>query len=282
MEKSPVPDIALARTMGRGESLTRTLSAAVLAPLALLAVWLGGSVYALLAIAAAIVAFGEWSTMTGEGRAAWAAGGAALAAILSIAAFGDADLAVPLLLLPVAIGLAAGGLSPRLGWLALGVLAVGLPSLALIILREPGLSGLLAIVFLLLVVWSTDIAAYFGGRRFAGPKLWPRVSPGKTWSGAASGLGAASLVASVFAVSTGVSVAAAIGLAVALSIAAQVGDLAESAVKRACGAKDSGRLIPGHGGLLDRVDGLYGAAALALWLAVAGLGGGILVMDGPA
>ena len=281
MAKSPVPDIAMVRSAGR-ESRTRALSASVLAPVALVAVWLGGPVYAVFVGGAAIIAFGEWAAMTGEGRAAWVAGGVVLAVVLALAAFSGTDLALALLLVPIAIGLAAGALMPRLGWGALGILAVGLPSLALILLRKPGLSGLLAIVFLLLAVWSTDIAAYFGGRRFAGPKLWRRVSPGKTWSGAVTGLAAAILAAILFAAATGVTLAGAIGLAAILSIAAQAGDLAESTVKRAWGAKDSGRIIPGHGGLLDRVDGLYGAAALALVLAMTGLGGGIFILDGPA
>ena len=269
--------MAMARSTA-SESRTRFLSALALAPLALLAVWLGGLVYALVVIAAAVIAFGEWLAMTGEGHLAWLSGGMVLAVLLALAAYGNSRIAVPLLLVPVAAGLAAGVLVPRIGWLALGFLAIGLPSLALILLREPGTAGLLAIAFLLIVVWSTDIAAYFGGRRFGGPKLWRRVSPGKTWSGALNGLCAAMLAATLFAVATDAAPLAAIGLAIVLSVAAQAGDLAESALKRACGMKHSGRIIPGHGGVLDRVDGLFGAVTIALILAVAGLGGGILVM----
>ncbi|MGX8832508.1 phosphatidate cytidylyltransferase [Brucella abortus] len=123
--------------------------------------------------------------------------------------------------------------------------------------------GFTTIVFLFAVVWSTDITAYFNGRALGGPKLAPRFSPNKTWSGAIGGAAAAVagglLVASLVAAPGGWGVPV---LALLLSIVSQIGDLAESWVKRQFGAKDSGRLLPGHGGVLDRVDGLVAAAAL--------------------
>jgi phosphatidate cytidylyltransferase len=127
------------------------------------------------------------------------------------------------------------------------------------------------VVLLLAAVWATDIGAYLAGRWIGGPRMAPSISPGKTWSGAAGGLLAAVLVAlALAAATTGAFRAGPALLALVLSLAAQAGDLLESAVKRRCGVKDSGRLIPGHGGLLDRVDGILAAAPvlalLELWL----------------
>lgn len=127
--------------------------------------------------------------------------------------------------------------------------------------------GLVAIIFLAAVVWATDIGAYFVGRGVGGPKLAPLVSPNKTIAGALGGLGsaviAALLVHLLFGVSSWV---AAVVLAVLLSLLSQAGDLFESWLKRRAGVKDSGRVIPGHGGVMDRVDGLV-FAAFGLWLA---------------
>ena len=137
-------------------------------------------------------------------------------------------------------------------------------------------AGALLILFLFLVVWVTDIAAYFVGRRLGGPKLWRRVSPGKTWSGAIGGFLAALAVGYGVALASGLSTP--LGWVVAsglLSVFSQVGDLFESALKRRFGVKDSGRIIPGHGGVMDRIDGLVGAAILGYALALA-LGGPML------
>ena len=141
--------------------------------------------------------------------------------------------------------------------------------------------GWAAVLFILVVVWATDIAAYFAGRGIGGPKLWPRVSPKKTWSGALGGTAAALVAGGLVVALSGIGgFVTGAALAVPLSIAAQAGDLFESAVKRKFGVKDSGTIIPGHGGVLDRVDGLFGAAALAWLLAGLGLGGGILMLPG--
>jgi phosphatidate cytidylyltransferase len=127
------------------------------------------------------------------------------------------------------------------------------------------------VLFVLLVVWTSDIGAYIAGRALGGPKLAPRISPGKTWSGAAGGTLAAVAVGVVLQLGwPHGSMAQAIGVTAALSIVSQLGDLFESGVKRYYGAKDSSRLIPGHGGLLDRLDGVLAAAPaaalLAMWL----------------
>ena len=124
------------------------------------------------------------------------------------------------------------------------------------------------VLFVMAVVWAGDIGAYVAGRALGGPRLAPRISPGKTWSGAAGGTACAVLAGMALAWTPG-----AAALALALSVVAQAGDLLESAVKRLLGAKDSGRLIPGHGGLLDRLDGVLAAApAACAWLLLAGPG----------
>jgi phosphatidate cytidylyltransferase len=145
-----------------------------------------------------------------------------------------------------------------------------------VILRTDPVLGLAAVLWLFAVVWATDVVAYAVGRALGGPRLWPRVSPGKTWSGAIGGTLAGML--------GGVAVAAAAGVprlwpvalvALVASILSQAGDLFESALKRGAGVKDSGRLIPGHGGLMDRLDGFAAAAAFAVLLGTlrAGAGG---------
>jgi len=143
--------------------------------------------------------------------------------------------------------------------------------------REHPRLGLVAILWMFAVVWLTDIAAYFAGRRFGGPKLWPRVSPKKTWSGFFGGLvagvaagGIVVLVAGRFGVAAPVSFAIVVLLSAVASVLSQLGDLGESALKRRFGAKDSGVLIPGHGGVMDRLDGFWAAAAL-IGLVLAGV-----------
>jgi phosphatidate cytidylyltransferase len=148
-------------------------------------------------------------------------------------------------------------------WIAAGAVYAAILAIAPIFLRFDPDFGLAAILFLFAVVWGTDIAAYFAGRAFGGPKLWPAVSPNKTWSGALGGV-----VASICA---GVAVAAyavvpagpAAVLAAVLSVAAQGGDLFESHLKRHFGVKDSSHIIPGHGGVMDRIDGFVVAACVA-------------------
>ncbi len=132
--------------------------------------------------------------------------------------------------------------------------------------REPG--GAQTILFVFCVVWASDIGAYMVGRLVGGPKLAPSISPGKTRSGAVGGLGAVVLVGLVAAWLGGGSYGTAAMVAAGLGVAAQAGDLLESAVKRHFGVKDSGNLIPGHGGLLDRLDAVLTAAPLA-WALVA-------------
>jgi phosphatidate cytidylyltransferase len=146
---------------------------------------------------------------------------------------------------------------------ALGVFYAGLPAVAMIWLRSDESLGMLAVIFVIVIVIVSDTAGFVFGRALGGPKLWPRLSPNKTWAGMIGALVASSIIGALFWYA--VPEASAVRLAatgVVLSLAAQGGDLAESALKRRFGAKDSGSLIPGHGGVMDRVDGLVAAAAV--------------------
>jgi phosphatidate cytidylyltransferase len=155
-------------------------------------------------------------------------------------------------------------------WSAGGVFYAGLPAVALIWLRADPAYGLIAVLYLFAIVWTTDTAAYGFGRWLGGPKLAPRISPKKTWAGLLGGMTSAGAVGAAFAWAADVPVAWAGLLAIILAGIAQAGDLGESGIKRVYGIKDSSRLIPGHGGVLDRIDGLIfvavAAGALA-WIA---------------
>jgi phosphatidate cytidylyltransferase len=153
---------------------------------------------------------------------------------------------------------------------AAGLLVIGGPLVALLWLRGQPQTGLLLVLFLFLVTWANDIAAYFAGKLIGGPKLAPSISPKKTWSGALGGLAAGVATGYAFAVVGGSNAPLTMALlAGLLAVVGQIGDLVKSTLKRRSGVKDSGHSIPGHGGVLDRVDGLLAAtAALALvvWL----------------
>lgn len=168
-------------------------------------------------------------------------------------------------------------------WVASGFLYAASLFVAPVMLRADAGYGLLAIVLLFGIVWSTDIFGYFFGRAIGGPKLMPRISPKKTWSGAIAGTVGAMLVAvavaSVFKLSGLIAIAA---VALLLSVCAQAGDLFESFVKRKFGVKDSSQLIPGHGGVMDRLDGFWAAALAACIIGVSRGGfseaaGGLLI-----
>lgn len=168
-------------------------------------------------------------------------------------------------------------------WMVAGLCYAGVLLLAPIALRRDPSLGFVAIMFLFAVVWATDIVAYFTGRAFGGPKLWPAVSPKKTWSGAVGGTLGGVVAALLVVKLAGLVVAPMLVLVtLALSVASQAGDLLESALKRRAGAKDASQLIPGHGGLMDRLDGFLTAvlAAVMVGLLRGGLDGsarGLLV-----
>jgi phosphatidate cytidylyltransferase len=179
--------------------------------------------------------------------------------------------------------LAAGALVPeRRIWAMAGFFYAAIALIAAVLMRMDSGHGLAALILVLLVVWATDIGGYVAGRGIGGPKLWPRISPNKTWAGAIGGFAASLIVAAGFAAFRFAGTAPLLTLGAVLSIAAQCGDLFESAIKRRFGVKDSGSIIPGHGGLLDRLDGFVAAIVLAavfglLRGGVDGVGHGLMV-----
>jgi len=245
----------------------RALSAALLAPLALLCIWLGAGLWTAL-IAVAAVGLGiEWANLCGAPARSWP--GAAVPVQLTVAGLVTASgQPVPAMLLLLA-GAAYIWISTRRRALAAGVLYIGLPLVGLAWLREPGDVGRANVLYVVLIVWASDIGAYAVGRLLGGPKLAPAISPGKTWSGAVGGLLIAMAVGEIAAqwAAPGIPGRAA-AVACMLGVASAAGDLLESWIKRRFGVKDSGTLIPGHGGLLDRLDGLLAAAPAAALLAL--------------
>lgn len=255
----------------------RLVSALVMAPVALVMVMLGGWAFSLLIALVLVVMAAEWRHLTrvrlgnGGWTAALAVGAGLLVLVLgALERPGEAFL---VLLLGTGVSVAVARIveMPAL-WPSLGVLYLGLPALALVWLRGLPEIGGEVLVWLLVVVWTTDSAAYFAGRRFGGPRLAPLISPHKTWSGLFGGVLGGGLVGVVVAALAGSDrlVHAAV-LGAVLAVVSQIGDLTESALKRCAGVKDSGGLIPGHGGVLDRIDGLlFAAPALALFVLLVG------------
>jgi phosphatidate cytidylyltransferase len=254
---------------------TRALAAALLVPLTLGALLAGGWFWAAFVLLGLAILCWEWARLCGGSVLTWP-GMALPAAVLPAALLGALGWPLAGLLLAL-LGVALAVLGARraagpvpAAWLGFGALWIGLGGLALLWLRLAPEGGVAAALFLLLVVWASDIGAYAAGRRFGGPKLWPAVSPNKTWAGAAGGLLAATLVGLVAAAAfTGGWPGGAAALTAAgLGVCAQAGDLLESWLKRRFGVKDSSHLIPGHGGLLDRLDGVLAAAPVAALLGV--------------
>ena len=271
-----------AAEQGSRNLLVRVLAALVLAPLAIAIAYSGGWLWATLVTLASIGLYVEWLMIVGLARKArvTASGVAALAiaGICLIAARLDAALIV------LAIGLVAVALvSPeRRSWTATGFFYAAAAEIAAVLVRLDSSNGFVALVFVLLVVWVTDIGGYFAGRGISGPKLWPRVSPKKTWAGAIGGFVASVVVAVGFAALGLGKTSALLLLAALFSIVSQLGDLFESAVKRRFGVKDSSQIIPGHGGLLDRLDGFVAAVVVAAIFGVLrggadGVGRGLMV-----
>lgn len=260
------------------ELALRVVSALVMITVTLLVTWLGGLWFSAFFALISLQIFNEFRRLVAgacDARILLAAGAGLVAALLAWHAGGPA---VGVVLAAVSVlALATAELATTRGvWAAAGFGYAYVPFLAMASLRGAEPAGLLAILYLFACVWATDTFAYFAGRRFGGPKLAPRISPKKTWSGFAGGLaGALAVSFAVLSIAGEAPIAMAAFVAIALSLACQAGDLFESWVKRRFGRKDSGAIIPGHGGVLDRVDGLIFAAAAA-WLCGLASGGAAL------
>lgn len=273
----------------RSELTKRVVSGAVMGVVALLTTWTGGVILVVAFSLLGLFVLSEWETLTGARSQRRLIGGMVVVACAGAIAhwFGPvAAMAVAIGLLFLALG-AALLESPR-RWSFTGMAYAAWLVISLVSLRGHDSVGLSAIFFVFAAVWATDIAAYFGGRAIGGPKLMPTVSPNKTWSGALSGALAAIitcvgylLIADAHVAGRGDGVAHGLGallyvagIALALSIASQAGDLFESGLKRKFGAKDSGTILPGHGGFMDRVDGLVFASAAAFLIGMSFKGQG--------
>jgi phosphatidate cytidylyltransferase len=274
----PGPGGERAEPSDRQNFLRRTASALVLAPLAIAIAFAGGWVFAAACTVTAGLVLWEWSRLIagadGECVACTLVSG--LPALIGAALLAQSDIQGG----PIgAVGVIAAGAAfawerilawPRRGghscpWAAAGILYAAMVAICPILLRRDPQLGFAALLFLFATVWATDIFAYLTGRGIGGPLLAPRISPKKTWSGAVGGLAGGVVAGSVVAyASAGTHPVVGGVLALVLSIAAQGGDLLESAVKRRFGAKDTSALIPGHGGVMDRVDSLLVAALIAV------------------
>lgn len=253
----------------------RVLSAVVLAPLALAAAYAGNWPFAIFWTLAALLVLWEWiKLIAGAGHLLMFSSCGTALVVSAVIAMRPRPVAAMLLVILGALASLIFAPPMRRTWTASGVGYAGVMLLAPLYLRLDPQYGLQAILLLFAVVWTTDVLAYFAGRSFGGPKLCAAISPKKTWSGAVAGMVggviAAIALQRIFAeTGFGVFNSAAWGaLGLALSIASQSGDLMESWIKRRFGAKDASTLIPGHGGIMDRLDGFWAAALLACVIGV--------------
>jgi phosphatidate cytidylyltransferase len=243
--------------------MPRVAAAVAMGSVALAAAWVGGFVFAAFWWLAAIVVLWEWQRLVDGERLIErvAAGGVALA-LAALSALHNSIFGVVAALTVGAV--AVGWIARRRdsGWAAAGVLYAGALVASVGLLRVSPTFGMAAILWLFAVVWGTDIAAYFAGRLIGGPRLWPSVSPGKTWAGAIVGAFTGAAFGLMLAAWTN-RLAALFWLGLATAIMSELGDLFESALKRRFGVKDSSGLIPGHGGLMDRLDAFTSASFFA-------------------
>jgi phosphatidate cytidylyltransferase len=254
----------------KSEMLARIVSALVLAAIALGAVLASPWTFAALVIACGFAVAWEWGRLV-RGREfdpIFVLQAVAVAAVAIFVTMARPDLALLASGVAIVGTVALGASSKTLGWSLLGVIYSILPAWAMVWLRSDAALGATALLYLFAVAWTTDTTSYAVGRALGGPKFAPRISPRKTWSGLILGTLIPALVGYLFAVMVVDSSAWRLALiSIAIAAACQTGDLGESAVKRRFGAKDMSGLIPGHGGLLDRIDGLLIAAIAAALIA---------------
>jgi phosphatidate cytidylyltransferase len=246
----------------------RLISGIVLALVGFGAVWAGGALFEVLVLAVVGLAAWEVTRLCVPARPGfWASYG--MVAAVSIFAALRIDAPWPMMIFTAAalVGASAIGRFGDRPRAALYLFWLNVAGWGIITLRQGGVAPVL---WLVLVVVASDVAGYFAGRLIGGPKFWPAVSPKKTWAGTVAGWIAAALVGLAFAAHLGPGV---IWLSVIMAFAGQMGDIAESALKRAKGKKDASALIPGHGGVFDRFDALMGAAFVLTLARLAGLGG---------
>ncbi len=267
-----MPDITAAKPASRNLAL-RVVSSAVLAPAAIGAAYIGGWTFAIFWAVAAVAVWWEWARLVHPAghQGALVTGICALVIQVLLLMNDRADVAAMI----AALGaLGAAIISARNAiWTVAGVLYASLLLIAPVMIRGDDGSGFFAILFIFAVVWATDIAAYFIGRAIGGPKLAPSISPNKTWSGAIGGIIGALVAGSVVVMPSSLRTYFMIALiAAALSVVSQAGDLFESRMKRIFDVKDSSTLIPGHGGVMDRLDGFATAVVAALVIGAAHAG----------
>jgi len=267
---------------GARNLVQRVVVALVLIPLALALAYAGGAAWTALVTVVAIGLYVEWLMVIGEVKAISVAVSGVVALALSgmCLALGLVDFAVVGLGLGlVLVTVLAGG---HRNWAAAGFLYTAAAELASVLVRSDQDHGWFALVLVLLVVWASDIGGYAAGRSIGGPKLAPVISPNKTWAGAIGGFIGSLIVAAGWAAAGAGRIVPILLVGAVLSVASQLGDLFESAVKRRFGVKDSSHIIPGHGGLLDRLDGYVAAIVLAAVLGLVrggldGVGRGLMV-----
>lgn len=255
----------------RSNLALRVLSSLVLAPVAVGVAWYGGIAFTAFWMLVALCVIWEWDTLVcaHDKRPVLTIGSVAILGAATLLMLGRTLTPVALILLST-LGVVTLASKSHRAWCVGGVIYAGALLIAPVLLRRDPDYGFAALIFLFAVVWLTDVVAYFAGRAFGGPKLMPAVSPNKTWSGAIVGtlgaIGGGVAVAWYFGIGN---LAAAGMLGLLLSVASQGGDLLESAIKRRFDAKDAGTLIPGHGGVMDRVDGFVIAALAAILIGMA-------------